>query len=231
MVLLPKEELNSGANTNQGLNIAPKSSPMAQMPAQIRAQELNLTRFDRIGCVLGGIALVVWGLRRPGWVRGGAAGVGGWLLYQAYTGSNPLLRPLGIQVNPRPREALAHETIVVEDALTIARPRAEVFEYWRSAAHLPCVLESETEIAGEDAGVAVAWRGMRQGKLAHFGSIELRDGPGGVTHVRAHLEYAPSGGSLGAALSCMTRHSPQRVLADTLRCARAVLETGETSKS
>jgi uncharacterized membrane protein len=200
---------------------------MAQTRAQIRAQKLNLTRIDRVGCILGGVALVVWGLRRPGWVRGGAAGVGGWLLYQAYTGSNPLLRPLGIQVNRSPSGALGHETIVVEDAVTIARPRAEVFEYWRVVGHLPQVLESETEIAHEDAGDAVAWRGMRDGKLAHFGSVELSDGPGGVTVVLARLEYSPSGGSLGAALSCMTKHSPQRVLADTLRRARTLLETGQ----
>lgn len=203
---------------------------MAQMRAKTRPEKLNLTRFDRIGCVLGGVALVVWGLRRPGWVRGGAAGVGGWLLYQAYTGSNPLLRPLGIQVNRSPREALAHETIVVEDAVTIARPRAEVFEYWRLAANLPCVLDSDTEIAHEESGNAVAWRGMRHGRLVHFGSIEMIDGPGGVTHVRGHLEYAPTGGSLGVALSRMTRHSPQRALADTLRLARAALEAGDIPK-
>ena len=191
------------------------------------ARKTNLMRIDRMGYALGGLALLVWALRRPNVMRSGAAGVGGWLLYQAYTGTNPLFRPLGIQVNRRPHAALAHETIVVEDAITIARPRPEVFEYWRSPANLPQALESEIHLAHEEAGHAVAWRGVRDGRLTHFGSIELRDAPGGrSTFVGARLEYVPMGGSLGAAISCMTRHSPQRALSDALKRARSVLEAG-----
>src|SRR6185503_241228 len=174
---------------------------------------LNLTRADRVGYLVGGIALLAWALRRPSWLRGSAAGVGGWLLYQAYTGSNPLFRPLGIRVNPRPADADAHETLVVEDAVTISLPR---------------LLEADTEPVRETPGSELAWRGVRGGRLAHFGSLEFRDAPGGRgTIVAARLEYVPSGGSLGAALARVTGRSPQRVLADSLRQARALLETGE----
>jgi hypothetical protein len=31
-------------------------------------RSLNLTRADRIGYLVGGIALIVWALRRPGWL-------------------------------------------------------------------------------------------------------------------------------------------------------------------
>jgi uncharacterized membrane protein len=191
---------------------------------QKAARKTNLMRIDRVGYTLGGLALIVWALRRPSVLRSGAAGVGGWLLYQAYTGSNPLFRPLGIQVNPKPHGVLAHETVVVEDAVTIARPRADVFEYWRYAANLPQALESEIHIAHEEADQVVAWRGTRDGRLTHFGSIELRDAPGGRTFVGGRLEYVPTGGSFGAVVSYMTQHSPQRALADALRRARAVLE-------
>src|SRR5205823_2307433 len=87
-------------------------------------EKLNLTRADRIGYVAGGIALIAWALRRPNLRTALAAGVGGWLLYQAYTGSNPMLRPLGIRVNREPARPEIAETIVVEDAITISRPRA-----------------------------------------------------------------------------------------------------------
>src|ERR1041385_1396699 len=112
-------------------------------------RKLNLTRADRVGYLVGGIALLAWAVRRPTWIRGGAAGVGGWLLWQAYTGSNPLFRPLGIRVNPRPAEVDAHETIVVEDAVTISRPRAEVFAFWRRPGNLPRLLEAEAELVRE----------------------------------------------------------------------------------
>jgi uncharacterized membrane protein len=191
-------------------------------------RKLNLTRVDRMGYVVGGIALIAWALRRPSWLRGSAAGVGGWLLYQAYTGSNPLFRPLGIRVNPRPAEPDAHETIVVEDAITISRPRAEVFAFWQGGGNLPRLLEADAELVRERPSVELAWRSVRAGKLAHFGSLEFRDAPGARgTIVAARLEYVPAGGSLGAVLARVMGRSPQLLVTDTLRRARALLETGE----
>jgi uncharacterized membrane protein len=192
------------------------------------ASKLNLMRADRMGYVVGGIALIVWALRRPSFARAGAAGVGGWLLYQAYTGRNPLFKPLGIRVNPAPAEADAAETIVVEEAITISRPRAEVYAFLAQGENLPARADEAVQITRDLPGTELAWRATRGERLMHFGSLELRDAPGARgTIVAVRLEYLPSGGSLGAALSHLTGRSPQRVLADKLRRARALLETGE----
>jgi uncharacterized membrane protein len=191
-------------------------------------QKLNLMRADRIGYVVGGIALIVWALRRPTFARTTAAGLGGWLLYQAYTGRTPLLRPLGIRVNPQPAEADLTETIVVEEAITISRPRGEVYAFCLRPENLPALAEAELEITRQAAGEEIAWRALRGGKLAHFGSLALRDAPGARgTIVAARLEYVPAGGSLGAALARVMGRSPQRLVAESLRRARALLETGE----
>ena len=190
--------------------------------------KLNLTRADRMGYVVGGIALIVWALRRPSFGRAGAAGVGGWLLYQAYTGRNPMFKPLGIRVNPAPALPEATETIVVEEAITISRPRDEVFAFLQRADNLPALAGEAVQINREVPGAELAWRATRDEKLMHFGSLELRDAPGGRgTIVSVRLEYLPSGGSLGAAISHLMGRSPQRVLADKLRRARSLLETGE----
>jgi uncharacterized membrane protein len=188
----------------------------------------NLTRADRVGYVVGGIALILWALRRPSWSRSLAAGVGSWFLYQAYTGSNPMLKPLGIRVNREPAQVELAETIVVEEAITVSRTRAEVYAYFARPEHLPALADAEVDIARNVADEELAWRGLRGEKLAHFGSLSFRDAPGGRgTIVAAHLEYAPSGGSLGAALARVMGRSPQRLVADALRRARAMLETGE----
>ena len=188
----------------------------------------NLTRADRIGYVVGGIALIVWALRRPSWSRATAAGVGGWFLYQAYTGSNPMLKPLGIRVNREPARVELAETLVVEEAITISRPRAEVYAYFARPEHLPALVDADVDIARNVVDAELAWRGLRGEKLSHFGSLSFRDAPGARgTVVAAHLEYAPSGGSLGAALARVMGRSPQRLVADALRRARAILETGE----
>jgi uncharacterized membrane protein len=189
---------------------------------------LNLTRADRIGYGVGGIALIVWALRRPSWSRALAAGVGGWFLYQGYTGSNPMLKPLGIRVNREPAQAELAETIVVEEAITISRPRAEVYAYFARPEHLPALADADVDIARNVADLELAWRGLRGEKLAHFGSLSFRDAPAERgTIVAARLEYAPSGGSLGAALARVMGRSPQRLVADALRRSRAILETGE----
>lgn len=194
------------------------------------ATKLNLMRADRIGYVVGGIALIVWALRRPSFTRAGAAGMGGWLLYQAYTGRNPMFKPLGIRVNQAPAEADVAETIVVEEAITIMRSRADVYAFLARAENLPALADEAVQITRDVASTELAWRATRGERLMHFGSLELRDAPGARgTIVAVRLEYLPSGGSLGAAISHLTGRSPQRVLADKLRRARSLLETGEVA--
>jgi uncharacterized membrane protein len=192
------------------------------------SRKQNLMRADRLGYVVGGIALIVWALRRPSLLRTGVGGLGGWLLYQAYTGSNPMFRPLGIRVNPQPADPDVAETIVLDEAITISRPRSEVYAFLRRPEHLPAITEGDLEVTREVEDEQLAWRAMRGARMLHFGSLELRDAPGGRgTILAVRLEYQPAGGSLGDALARISGRSPQRLLADGLRRARALLEAGE----
>lgn len=193
-------------------------------------RKTNLMRADRIGYVVGGIALIVWALRRPSVARTGAAGLGGWLLYQAYTGRNPMFKPLGIEVNRAPAEAEVAETIVVEEAITISRPRGEAYAFLELPENLPALADEAVQITRAVPHEELAWRATSGERLMHFGSLTFRDAPGGRgTIVGARLEYLPTGGSLGAAIAHLMGRSPQRVLAERLRRARSVLETGEVA--
>jgi uncharacterized membrane protein len=195
----------------------------------MRAQR-NLTRVDRLGYIVGGIALMFWALRKPSLAKSAGAGLGGWLLYQGWTGDNPMFRPLGIRVNPTPAEPAVAETLVVEEAITISRPRAAVYEFFRRTENLPCMRGSAVELLREEPDDTLAWRALRDGKLVHFGWLDFRDAPGQRgTMVAARLEYVPSGGSLGTALAHIMGQSPQRLVAETLRRARQLLETGVVS--
>ena len=186
----------------------------------------NLMRSDRVGYVVGGAALITWALRKPSVARAALAGLGGWLLYQAYTGSTPVLKPLRINVNREPRETSLAETVVIEEAITIARPRAEVYPFWQRQQNLPLAGDGAVMITHQTAGEELGWRVTSGERLLRFGWITLRDAPGGkATFVAAHIEYAPVGGSLGAALSLVTGHSPRRLVAECLQRARALLES------
>jgi uncharacterized membrane protein len=186
----------------------------------------NLMRSDRVGYVVGGAALITWALRKPSLARAALAGLGGWLLYQAYTGSTPVLKPLGINVNREPRETSLAETVVIEEAITIARPREEVYAFWQRLANLPLADDGAIMITHQTAGEELGWRVTSGERLLRFGWITLRAAPGGkATFVAAHVEYAPMGGSLGAAFALVTGNSPRRLVAECLQRARALLES------
>lgn len=217
-------------------------------------EKINLTRLDRWGYVAGGLALLSWGLRQRNLLGGGLAGLGGWLLYQAYTGYNPMFQPLGIRVNRAPAEKAAAETIVIDQAITINAPRAELYRYWRDLSNLPKFAPriTQVDVLGErnsrwhfDGGAAgkmvweseitedqpdtrISWRAMHKTALHHFGTVEFRDAPGGRgTVVGIHLEYVSPVGALGSAMARVTGQAPERFLTEALRRLKQLIEVGE----
>ena len=105
-----------------------------------------------------------------------------------------------------------------------------MYAFLQRGENLPALADESVQITRDVSNAELAWRATRGDRLEHFGSLSLRDAPGGRgTIVSIRLEYVPSGGSLGAAISHLMGRSPQRVLADKLRRARALLETGEVA--
>ncbi|HKO87542.1 MAG TPA: SRPBCC family protein [Burkholderiales bacterium] len=217
--------------------------------------KVNLTKVDRIGYIAGGVALLGYAIGRPTTVRGGsAAGLGSWLLYQAYTGYNPMFSPLGIRVNQNPAEQDAKETIVLDEAITINANRDDLFLFWQDEQNLQRIaprvqsiekldatrsrwtiagpkgapLVWESEITSQIPGREIAWRTTHKNALTHFGKVIFRDATGGRGSViGVHLEYVSPGGALGTAIARMMGQSPQRLVVDTLRNLKQLIEVGE----
>lgn len=211
---------------------------------------INLMRADRIGYAIVGGALLVSGLRRLGLVR---LALGGTLLYQAYTGNNPLFKRLGLRVNPHPPEG-AKETLIVSERVTIGVPREALYRYWRNFANLPRfmrhlvavrvvnerrshwmaqapagrILEWDAEIVEEQPGELLRWHSLPGGDVTNFGMVRFVDAPAGqATEVEVELQYVPPGGSLGAAIARYTGEEPQWQVADDLRRLKQLAEAGE----
>ena len=213
----------------------------------------NLTRGDRMGYAAGGVGLIAWALSRLSAMGLGAAGLGGWLLYQAYTGCNPMFRPLGIRVNSHPGEADTRETIALDEVITVARPRDELYRFWRNLESLPRIaprlravtvederhsrwegdgpgvlLEWKSEITRDVPGEEIAWRTTHDNALTHFGAVRFYSAAGDRgTVVYVHLEYVPPAGALGTAIAGLLGQSPQGLVRETLRRMKQLLETGE----
>lgn len=217
---------------------------------------VNLMQVDRWGYVAAGAALLAWGMRRRGLLGGGAGGMAAWLMYQAYTGNNPMFEPLDIRVNRHPAETGASETIVVEDALTIGKPREEIYRFWRDLNNLPrfapwvrkvevldelrsrwevegphgAGMQWESEITRDIPNEEIGWRTTANRSVANFGSVSFRDAPAGRgTIVRVHLEYVSPAGSLGAAVARLMGRAPQSMVEQSLRSLKQLLEAGEVA--
>ncbi len=155
------------------------------------------------------------------------------------------------------RVSRADANLRARAAVTIRRPRADVYAFWRDFANLPAFMlhlesvklarngrshwkarapigtvEWDAEIVDERPGELIAWRSLHGSDVEHEGSVCFREAPGDRgTEVHVELRYAARGGSAGVALSKLTGEEPRQQLNDDLRRFKQVMETGEVARS
>lgn len=145
-------------------------------------------------------------------------------------------------------------TVHVEHAITINRPLAEVYAYWRDFENLPAfmhhlesvrvtdnrrsrwrakapagmVVEWEAELVGEREGEWIAWESIRGSDVQHRGSVRFEHAPGARgTEIHVQIEYAPPAGVLGKTVARLFGEEPKQQLKDDLRRFKQIMETGE----
>jgi uncharacterized membrane protein len=142
----------------------------------------------------------------------------------------------------------------VHEAITINRPLAEVYRFWRNfenfptfMSHLESVettregrsrwrakgpagfrLQWEADIVGERENEWIAWRSVEGSSVHHSGSVRFEHAPGARgTEVHAQLQYQPKGGPVGQTIARLLGSDPERQIRDDLRRFKQLLETGE----
>jgi uncharacterized membrane protein len=223
-----------------------------------RTDNGNVGLAERWLAVAGGSGLALYGLVRRGPVGLGLAIVGGGLVYHGAAGRSPFYQALGINranTHSGSRASVRHlEGTRVERSVTINRPAADLFQFWRAFENLPRImkhLESvqavdeqrshwvasgpagrrvkwDAEIVREVPNELIAWRSLHGSDIASAGSVRFRSaGAGRGTGVRVELSYDPPAGPLGAAIAAAFREEPgQRVHDDLLRF-KEMMEAGE----
>ncbi len=227
-----------------------------------RKHAVNMTRAERIASAVGGGLLTVAGIQN-GVRRRPAAGIalaliGGDLLRRGLTGHSYAYEAMGVRTAPVGQGAgisVPYELGVRADAsITIARPRAEVYRFWRSIANLARIMEdveSIIEIApnrshwvvralagrrlewdavihNEIEDELIAWRSLDGADVDHAGSIWFKDAPGGRgTEVRIEMQYNPPAGVVGALVASLSGKEPSQELRKDLHRLKSLLETGE----
>ena len=204
-----------------------------------------------------GAALIGYGLGRAR-LRGVLLPIGLGLVGRAVTGRCPVNRGLGRNtarsVRSNPLASLeAGEGTRLEQTVVIARPRGELFQFWRRFDNLPRFMDNlqsvtvldgrrsrwvakgplgtrvewDAEIHNEIPDELIAWRSLPGSDVDQAGSVHFMPGSGGLTEVRVVLRYAAPAGKVGAAIGHVLGEDPGQQIADDLRRFKQVMEAGE----
>ena len=160
-----------------------------------------------------------------------------------------------------PQDALKHKAdraephaAVATRAVTIARPRDEVYAFCRDLPRLGGVMENiariddlgggrshwtvkapagrtlewNARLTADEPGRRLAWTSEEGADVENQGHVEFRDAPGGRgCEVHAQIVYQPPGGALGKVVASLFQTEPGLQAKRDLRRLKMFLESGE----
>jgi uncharacterized membrane protein len=141
-------------------------------------------------------------------------------------------------------------------AVTIGRPREEVFAFFRDLSNLGRFMENiervdvidatrshwtvkapagqtvewDSILTAEEPGRLLAWETTEDAQVKNHGRVEFRDAPGDRgTEIHATIVYEPPAGALGKLIATLFQKEPGQQAKRDLRRLKMLLETGEIS--
>jgi uncharacterized membrane protein len=222
-----------------------------------RDHEPNVARIERQASIVGGAMLLLYGIFRADLRGVGLVFAGAGLIHRGVTGRCRIYHALGIGTAP-PRSPVAsvphHQGVKVEHSVTIGRPAAELYGFWRQLENLPLFMEHLDSVTVRDDGTShwvakarlgkrvewdaaihnerpnqlLAWRSLPGSDVDHAGSVQFHEAPGGRgTEMKVVLEYHPPAGRVGETLAKLLGEEPERQVREDLRRFKQVMEAGE----
>lgn len=177
----------------------------------------------------------------------------GYMLYRGATGHDLIYQMLEIS---RVGEN-GQKGIQVERAITVNRPRDQLFRIWRNFENLPRFMKHlksvrvdpdskgrrshwvamapmglkidwDSEIVEERENELLAWRSVSGLTVQSMGRVEFKDAPAGRgTILHVSMQYNPPAGSMGAAFARLFGEEPGQQIREDLRHFKQIMEAGE----
>jgi uncharacterized membrane protein len=218
----------------------------------------NVGTVERWISIAAGTGLILNAIQRrsPGAITGALAGAA--LLHRGATGTCMVYSAVGVSTADRQGEettAIPYgRGIRVDRSITVNRPAAELYKFWRQVQNLPLFMqhlekvepiddirsrwvargpagssiEWTAEIINEVENELIGWSSTADSQIANAGSVHFSQLPGDRgTEIRVVLRYDPPGGKLGAAFAKMFGEEPSMQIYDDLRRFKGLIETGE----
>ena len=144
----------------------------------------------------------------------------------------------------------------VEETVTVNRPVAAVFRFWRNFENLPTFMNHLESVSEREYGIShwvargpggttvewdariineidnrlIGWQSLEGSTISTAGSVNFRQTPKG-TEVRVHLQYSPPAGRLGAAVARLMGEEPRIQVREDLWRFKQLIETGEVPRA
>jgi uncharacterized membrane protein len=220
----------------------------------------NVGTVERIGSVLAGGSMMLYGFSRHT-LTGNCLGLaGGALFWRGLTGWCQFYDALGISSAERaPQASLSPgEGFRVEETVIVGKPAHEVYRFWRQFSNLPQVfahlkevhetgasyshwvargpfdmdIEWDAEIITDRPGEIISWRSLEGADVATAGSVRFKPlASDAETEVRVVLRYSPPAGRIGAIVAQWFNALPEADIATDLQSLRTALESPVGTRS
>ena len=145
----------------------------------------------------------------------------------------------------------------VTKSITVARPRNEVYAFWRDFENLPRFMkhvesvenlgggrshwrakgvvgtdrEWDAELVEDRPNERISWRTIGDDDhIKHAGTVSFLSSGDSATEVRVEIDYDPPGGALGASIARLFGEEPGQQIEDDLERFKRVLETGDIER-
>lgn len=216
------------------------------------SSRVNVGRAERGVSLATGAALLAYTLTRRPKLTLPLALKAGYMIYRGATGHCVFYQMLGINR----AEANGHEGILIERAVTVNRPRPELYQVWRDLENLPRFMQHlesvhvedrdsgrshwvargplgkniqwDSEVIEERENELLVWKSLPGSLVESMGRVEFVESPGGRgTIVHVSMQYNPPAGSLGAAFAKLFGEEPGTQVKEDLRHFKQIMETGE----
>ncbi|HUE89191.1 MAG TPA: SRPBCC family protein [Vicinamibacterales bacterium] len=216
----------------------------------------NVSDWERVVSVAAGAALLYLATRRrPADRLATSTGLG--LLARGIGGYCPVNAAVG-RGSDRSNTKVAlsgPRGVHVHESITIDRPPAELFRFWRDFSNLPRFMAHldgvqmlsptrslwtakapvgmrvkwEADVINEIEGELIGWQSTENADVATAGSVRFVPAPGG-TEIIVHLQYEPPAGKLGSFVASLFGEEPSQQIRADLQRLKAILETGEVPR-
>ncbi|MDX1531217.1 MAG: SRPBCC family protein [Rhodothermales bacterium] len=241
----------------------PQARPAPRVPSEpshgpaagLFGSTQNVGDLERIASAVGGGVLALYGLSRGSLGGVALAAAGGVLVHRGVSGHCPAFAALGVstageQAGPAPVE--------VNRSVTVNKPRAEVYAFWRELEHLPRFMEHlrrvealdaersrwtakgpgpapdltwEARITEERENEALAWESLPGADVHNAGHVRFADAPGGGTEVHVRIGYRPPAGPVGATVAGWLSPVLHQMVKEDVRRFKHLLEAGEVPRA